>query len=117
VLRIDARNLPTVKLADSKSIRVGEWVVAIGSPYGFENSVTSGIVSVEARATRRHVDSALRGLLPPWRERTGASARLPVGASARKLYAWSNEVDRGWLSSSDAVANHPEAARTAEERP
>jgi len=50
VLRIEADNLPTVKLGDAKSVRVGDWVVAIGSPYGFENSVTSGIVSATSRS-------------------------------------------------------------------
>jgi serine protease Do len=50
VLRIDARDLPTVKLGDSKSVRVGQWVLAIGSPYGFENTVTAGIVSATSRA-------------------------------------------------------------------
>ncbi len=50
VLRIDAKNLPTVKIGDPSATRVGEWVVAIGSPYGFENSVTAGIVSAKSRA-------------------------------------------------------------------
>ena len=50
VLKIEASNLPTVKLGDSKDIKVGEWVVAIGSPFGFENSVTAGIVSAKGRA-------------------------------------------------------------------
>lgn len=50
VLKIDAKNLPTVKLGDSNSVKVGEWVVAIGSPFGFENSVTAGIVSAKGRA-------------------------------------------------------------------
>jgi len=50
VLRIEAKNLPTVKLGDSGRVKVGEWVVAIGSPYGFDNSVTAGIVSAKARS-------------------------------------------------------------------
>jgi serine protease Do len=50
VLKIDAKDLPTVKLGDSKAVRVGQWVLAIGSPYGFENTVTAGIVSATSRA-------------------------------------------------------------------
>jgi serine protease Do len=50
VLRIDAKSLPTVKLGDSKTVKPGEWVAAIGSPFGFENSVSAGIVSAKARS-------------------------------------------------------------------
>ena len=49
LLKVDASNLPVVKLGDSSKVRVGEWVVAIGSPFGFENSVTAGIVSAKGR--------------------------------------------------------------------
>jgi serine protease Do len=49
-LKIDATNLPVVKIGDPSKTRVGEWVVAIGEPYGFENTVTAGIVSAKARA-------------------------------------------------------------------
>lgn len=50
VLKIDAKNLPTVSIGSAAQTRVGEWVLAIGSPYGFENSASAGIVSAKARA-------------------------------------------------------------------
>jgi len=50
VLKIDAKNLPTVKIGDPSKLRPGEWVIAIGSPFGFENSVTAGIVSATSRS-------------------------------------------------------------------
>ena len=50
VVKIDAKDLPTVKLGDPSKIRVGEWVLAIGSPFGFENTVTAGIVSGTSRS-------------------------------------------------------------------
>jgi serine protease Do len=50
VLKIDASDLPAVRIGDYDRVRVGEWVAAIGSPFGFENSVTSGIVSAKGRS-------------------------------------------------------------------
>lgn len=50
VLKIDARNLPAVRIGDPANLRPGEWVVAIGAPFGFENSVTAGIVSAKGRS-------------------------------------------------------------------
>ena len=49
VIKIEAVGLPVAKLGDPAKLRVGEWVLAIGSPFGFENSVTAGIVSAKGR--------------------------------------------------------------------
>lgn len=50
VIKIDAKNLPHVTIGDPEKLRVGEWVLAIGSPFGFENTVTAGIVSAKGRS-------------------------------------------------------------------
>ncbi len=51
VLKIDTTGLPKLNIGDSDKVRVGEWVLAIGSPFGFENTVTAGIVSAKSRDT------------------------------------------------------------------
>ena len=49
LLKIKATNLPVVSIGDSKAVKAGQWVVAIGSPFGFDHSVTAGIVSAVGR--------------------------------------------------------------------
>ena len=51
LLKIEASGLPTVKIGDVSRLRVGEWVLAIGSPFGLESTVTAGIVSAKQRET------------------------------------------------------------------
>ncbi len=50
LIKVEADDLPTVKLGKSASLKVGEWVLAIGSPFGFDYSVTAGIVSAKGRS-------------------------------------------------------------------
>ncbi|CAN0154843.1 unnamed protein product, partial [Phaeothamnion confervicola] len=50
LIKIEATGLPAVKFGDPNKLKVGEWVIAIGSPFGFENSVTAGIVSAKGRS-------------------------------------------------------------------
>ena len=50
LIKIAASNLPKVPIGDPQQLQVGEWVIAIGSPFGFENSVTAGIVSAKGRS-------------------------------------------------------------------
>jgi serine protease Do len=50
LLKVDGKNLPTVRLGKSEDLKVGEWVLAIGSPFGFDHSVTAGIVSAKGRS-------------------------------------------------------------------
>ena len=51
LLKIDAKNLPTVRVGDSNTLKPGQWVVAIGSPFGLDHSVTAGVVSAVGRST------------------------------------------------------------------
>jgi len=53
LLKINARDLPTVKIGNPSGMKAGQWVVAIGTPYGFENTVTAGIISNTARLLPR----------------------------------------------------------------
>jgi len=55
LLKVEARNLPSVRIGDSSRIRVGEWVIAIGSPFNLENTVTAGIISAKARDTGEYL--------------------------------------------------------------
>ena len=60
LIKIDAVHLPFAKLGDSDSLRIGEWVVAIGNPFGLEHTVTQGIISAKGRKLDTGVSSFLQ---------------------------------------------------------
>lgn len=63
VLKIDGKNLPSVKLGSSNNIVIGEWAVAIGNPFGYHNSVTLGVVSAVDRSLDTRNGARLEGLI------------------------------------------------------
>jgi serine protease Do len=63
VLKIEAEDLPVVRTGSAESVKPGQWVFAIGSPFGFENSVTAGIVSATARALPSDTPYAYTGFI------------------------------------------------------
>ena len=50
LIKVDAKNLPTLPIGDSQKLKVGEWVIAVGNPFNFNSTVTAGIVSAKARS-------------------------------------------------------------------
>ena len=78
VLKIEASKLPAVVVGDVNRLRVGEWVMAIGTPFGLENTVTAGIVSALGRGVEAGVQGAqLRVVLGL--QRGGLLVRLAIG--------------------------------------
>ncbi len=60
LIKIDARNLPAIVIANSDDVKVGEWVLAVGNPLGLNNTVTAGIVSAKARTMGQGVSSMIQ---------------------------------------------------------
>ncbi|MBE6269626.1 MAG: PDZ domain-containing protein [Prevotella ruminicola] len=60
LIKIDAKNLPAIVIANSDNVRVGEWVLAVGNPLGLNNTVTAGIVSAKARSMGQGVSSMIQ---------------------------------------------------------
>ena len=60
LIKIDAKNLPAIAIANSENVKVGEWVLAVGNPLGLNNTVTAGIVSAKARSMGSGVSSMIQ---------------------------------------------------------
>ncbi len=126
LLKIEAKGLPIVKTGKSKDLKVGEWVLAIGSPFGFDHSVTAGIVSAKGRSLPRenyvpfiqtdvainpgnsggplfNLDGEVVGVNSQIYSRTGGfmglSFSIPIEVAMRVADQLKNDghVTRGWL--------------------
>ncbi len=60
LIKIDAKNLPAIVIANSDDVKIGEWVLAVGNPLGLNNTVTAGIVSAKARSMGQGVSSMIQ---------------------------------------------------------
>ncbi len=60
LIKIDAKNLPAITIANADDVKVGEWVLAVGNPLGLNNTVTAGIVSAKARSMGQGVSSMIQ---------------------------------------------------------
>ncbi len=126
LLKIDADRLPVVKIGSSEKLKVGEWVLAIGTPFGFDHSATAGIVSAKGRALPRenyvpfiqtdvainpgnsggplfNLDGEVVGINSQIYSRTGGfmglSFAIPIDMAMKvvKQLKDSGHVTRGWL--------------------
>ncbi|MFZ2054818.1 MAG: DegQ family serine endoprotease [Candidatus Aminicenantales bacterium] len=86
LLKIEAKGLPFIQFGDSEQLKVGEWVLAIGNPYGLEHTVTSGIVSAKGRQL------GLGGNVPDYQDFIQTDAAINRGNSGGPLVNMKGEV-------------------------
>ncbi|HUU39188.1 MAG TPA: Do family serine endopeptidase [Candidatus Desulfaltia sp.] len=86
LLKIEAKGLPFIQFGDSEQLKVGEWVLAIGNPYGLEHTVTSGIVSAKGRQL------GLGGNVPEYQDFIQTDAAINRGNSGGPLVNMKGEV-------------------------
>lgn len=86
LLKVEAKNLPFVELGDSNQVKVGEWVLAIGNPFGLEHTVTAGIVSAKGRQL------GTGGNVPEYQDFIQTDAAINRGNSGGPLVNMKGEV-------------------------
>jgi serine protease Do len=86
LLKVEAKGLPFIQFGDSEQLKVGEWVLAVGNPYGLEHTVTSGIVSAKGRQL------GLGGNVPEYQDFIQTDAAINRGNSGGPLVNMKGEV-------------------------
>jgi len=103
LIKVNATNLPIVKLGNSDNVNVGEWVLAVGYPLGLQSTVTAGIVSAKGRSTGILAEQQRQELYRQYQEQGGDPSNIPASSAVESFIQTDAVINKG--NSGGALVN------------